>query len=80
MIGVIPSLVGSLTCHVDTFNVCPALAFLSPVQNIIFLSVHFFTLLVQQPGQAGVLGRLSLYSGYLNKEIHYQRLTQTFTR
>ncbi len=47
-----------------TIDFCPALAGLvSPVQNIIFLTVHFFTLLVpiaQQPGQAGVLGRLSL--------------------
>ncbi len=35
----------------------------SPAQNIIFLIVHFFTLLVpiaQQPGQAVVLGHLSL--------------------
>jgi hypothetical protein len=44
---------------------CPALAALvSPVQNIIFNTIHFFTLLVpiaQQPGQAGMLGRLSLY-------------------
>jgi hypothetical protein len=43
---------------------CPALAALvSPVQNIIILTAHFFTLFVliaQQPGQAGVLGRLSL--------------------
>jgi hypothetical protein len=42
----------------------PAMAALvSPVKNIIFLTVHFFTLFVhiaQQPGQAGVLGRLSL--------------------
>ncbi len=41
---------------------CPTLAALvSQVQNIIFLTAHFFTLLVpitQQPGQAVVLGRL----------------------
>ncbi len=46
---------------------CPALAALvSPVQNIIFITVHFFTLLVpiaRQPGQAVVLGRLSLSLG-----------------
>jgi hypothetical protein len=38
-------------------------ALVRPVQNIIFLGEHFFTLLVpiaQQPGQAVVLGRLSL--------------------
>jgi hypothetical protein len=45
----------------------PALAAkVSPVQHIIFLTVHFFTLLVpiaQQPigRQAGVLGRLYKY-------------------
>jgi hypothetical protein len=47
-----PSLVGLL-------DFCPALAVLvSSVQNIIFLTAHFITLLVpiaQQPGQAGVL-------------------------
>jgi hypothetical protein len=41
-----------------------ALALVSPVQNIVFLASHFFTLLVliaQQPvGQAVVLGRLYL--------------------
>ncbi len=46
---------------------CPALASLvNPVQNIFFLTVHLFTLLVliaQQPGQAVVLGRLSLCLG-----------------
>jgi hypothetical protein len=47
-----------------TIDFCPALAALvSPVKNIIFLPLLFFTLLVpiaQQPWQAGVLGRLSL--------------------
>ncbi len=41
------------------------LVLVSPVQNIIFLTAHFFTLSVpfaEQPGQAGVLGRLSLVS------------------
>jgi hypothetical protein len=50
-------------------DVCPALAACSsqpsyPVQNIIFLAAHFFTLLVsipQQPGQAVVLGHKYLY-------------------
>jgi hypothetical protein len=42
-------------------------ALVSPVQNIIFLTVNFFTLLVliaQQPGQAGVQSRLSLSLWY----------------
>ncbi len=43
---------------------CPALSILViPVPNIILLTANFFTDLVpiaQQPGQAGVLGRLSL--------------------
>jgi hypothetical protein len=46
-----------------TVDFFPAFAALvSPVQNIIFLIAHFFTLFVpiaQQPGQAVVLGRLS---------------------
>jgi hypothetical protein len=54
-------LVGSLA---GTIDFCPALAALiSPVKKIIFLTEHFFTLLIpiaQQAGQAGVLGRLSL--------------------
>ncbi len=64
MIGFFPWLV-CLTRRAGTIDFCPALAALvSPVQNIIFLTIHFFTLLVpiaQQPGQAVVLGRLSLY-------------------
>jgi hypothetical protein len=63
MIGVLPRLV-RWTRRAGTLDFCPALAGLfSPVQNIMFLTVHFFTLLVpiaQQPGQAGVLGSLSL--------------------
>ncbi len=59
-----PSLVGSLGCRAGTIDFCPALAALfGPVQNIIFLTAHFFTLLtpiVLQSGQAVVLGRLSL--------------------
>jgi hypothetical protein len=47
-----------------TIDFSPALAALvSLVQNIIFLTAHFFTLTVpiaQQPGPAAVLGRLSL--------------------
>jgi hypothetical protein len=61
--GVLPWLV-RWTRRAGTIEFRPALAALvSPVQNIIFLTVHFFTLLVsiaQQPEQAGVLGRLSL--------------------
>ncbi len=56
------SLVGSWARHAVTNDFCPAWAALvSLVQNIIFLTAHFFTLLVhvaQQPGQAVVLGRL----------------------
>ncbi len=56
------SLVGSWARHAVTIDFCPALAALvCPVQNIIFLATHFFTLLVyvaQQSGQAVVLGRL----------------------
>jgi hypothetical protein len=47
-----------------TIDFCHALAALvSPVQNIIFLTAHFSTLLVSiahQTGQAGVLGPLPL--------------------
>ncbi len=62
-----PSLVGSLprwAHRACTVEFCSALAALvSPVQNIIFLAAHFFTLIVpifRQPGQTVVLGRLSL--------------------
>jgi hypothetical protein len=60
MIGVLPWLV-RWVCHAVTRDFCPALAALyivGPEQNIFFLSVHFFNLL--SPGQAVVLGRLSL--------------------
>ncbi len=61
--GVLPRLV-HWARRADTIYFCPALADLvSPVQNIIFLTAYFFTLLApltQQPGQAVVLGRLSL--------------------
>jgi hypothetical protein len=64
MHGFLPWLI-RWTCRASTRDLCPALAALvNPVQNIVFLPVQFFTLLVpiaQQPGQAGVLGRLSLY-------------------
>ena len=64
MRGVLPWLV-RWTRRAGTIDFCLALAALdSTVQNIIFLTIHFFTLLVpiaQQPGQAGMLGRLSLY-------------------
>ncbi len=54
-----------MTRRASSIDFGPALAALvSPaVRNIIFLTGHFFTFLVpiaQQPGQAGVLGRLSL--------------------
>jgi hypothetical protein len=67
MIGVLHWLVPWLvpwTRRAGTVDFCPVLdALVSPVQNIIFRTGQFFTLLVptaQQPGQAGVLGRLSL--------------------
>jgi hypothetical protein len=44
-------------------GICPVLV--SPVQNIIFLTAHFFTVKVpiaQQPGQVVLLGRQSLGS------------------
>jgi hypothetical protein len=53
----------SSVCSLDKRS-CPVLdALVSTVQNIIFLTIHFFTLSVpiaQQPGLAVVLGRLSL--------------------
>jgi hypothetical protein len=67
MIGVLPLLL-RWTRHAGTIDFCPALAApVSPVHNIIFLAVNFFTLLVataQQPGQSVVLGRLSLCDSY----------------
>ncbi len=60
-----PSLVGSLrsSCRYYRFFCSALAALVSPVQNIIFLTAHFFTSLVpivQQPRQAVVLGCLSL--------------------
>jgi hypothetical protein len=50
-------------CHAGA-NFCFALAALvGPVQNILFLTVHYFQTFVtiaQQAGHAAVLGRLSL--------------------
>jgi hypothetical protein len=63
MKGVLPWLV-RWARRAGKVDISPALAALiSPVQNIIVLTVHFLTFLVpiaQQPGQAGVLGSLSL--------------------
>jgi hypothetical protein len=64
MKGVPPCLV-RWACCAGTVDFCPVLAALvSPVQNIMFLTAHFFTLLVpspmQNPVQTVVLGRLSL--------------------
>ncbi len=62
MTGILPWLV-RWTCRSGTIDFCTASAsIVSMVQNIIFFTIHFFTLLVpiaQQPGQAGVLGRMS---------------------
>ncbi len=53
-----------LACRAGTRTFCSALAALvGAVQNIFFLSVHYFNscvLIAQQVGQAVVLGRLSL--------------------
>jgi hypothetical protein len=63
MKGILPWMV-RWARRASTVHFCPALAALvSPVQTITFLIAHFFALLVpiaQQPGQAVVLGRLSL--------------------
>jgi hypothetical protein len=63
MKGVFPWLI-RWACCVGTGDFCPALAVLvSSVQNIFFLTVHFFNSFVstaQQVGQAVVLGRLTL--------------------
>jgi hypothetical protein len=52
------------SCRAGPRVFCSALAALvGPVQNIVFLTVHFFYSFVpiaQQAGQAAVLGRLSL--------------------
>jgi hypothetical protein len=53
-----PSLVGSLDSRSGTIDFCPTVR-----TKKIFLTVHFFTLVVpiaQQPGHAGVLGGVSL--------------------
>jgi hypothetical protein len=59
-----PSLVGSLSCRVGTRDFCPALAtIVCPVQNMFFISIHYFTSFVpiaQQAGQTVMPGRLSL--------------------
>jgi hypothetical protein len=59
-----PSLVAvRWACRAATRDLCPALAALvDPVQNIFFLAVHDFRCvhIVQQAGQAVMLGRPSL--------------------
>jgi hypothetical protein len=51
-------------CRAGTKDFCSALvALVGPAQNIFFLTVHYFNSfgpIAQQPGQAVVLGRLSL--------------------
>ncbi len=61
-----------------TRDFCPALAALvGTVQNIFFLTVHYFNLFVpiaQQPGQAVVLGRLSLcVSGPVSNDTGWRK-------
>ncbi len=63
-----PSVVGlSRSRRAGTIDFSSALAALvSPVQNIIFHTAHFLTFVsahrAQQPGQAVMLGHLSLFS------------------
>jgi hypothetical protein len=63
------------TRRASTRDFCSVLAALvSPVYNIIFLILHFSTLLVpitQQPGQAGVLGRLSLIMTVVYRSVSF---------
>ncbi len=53
-----------LACRAGTRDFCSALAAqVGPVQNIFFLTVHYFNDFVpiaQQAGQAAMLGRLSV--------------------
>jgi hypothetical protein len=68
-----PSLVGSLSLSCNsTRDFCPALAALvGPVQNIFFLTVHYFNSFVpitQQAGQAAVLDRLYVSLGMASKK------------
>ncbi len=59
-----PSLVVRLSLHASTKGFSPSVAALfSPIQNILFFTVHYFNSFVriaQQAGQAVVQGRLSL--------------------
>jgi hypothetical protein len=61
MKGALPWLVSWAICA-GTRNFCSALAALvGPVQNILFLTILYFSLflfIAQQAGQAAVLGRL----------------------
>ncbi len=63
MKGVLPWLV-PWACRGSTKDFCSALAALvGPVENIFFLTVHYFNYffpIAQQAGQAAMLGRLSL--------------------
>ena len=51
-------------CRVGTRDFCSALAALvGPVQNMFFITIHYYNSFVpiaQQAGQAAVLGRLSI--------------------
>jgi hypothetical protein len=64
MKGVLTVLGWFWACRASTRDFCSALAVLvSPVQNIFFLTVHYFNSLVpiaHQAGQTAVLDRLSL--------------------
>ncbi len=70
--GVLPWLV-RWARSAGSIDFCPALAALViPIQNIICITAHFLTLLVpitQPPGQAVVLGRLSLCLWLWRSEI-----------
>jgi hypothetical protein len=52
-----------LVCWAVQWRARDLTALVGPVQNIFFLTVHYFDFffpIAQQPGQAAVLGRLSL--------------------
>jgi hypothetical protein len=62
MKGVLPRL-GCWARSAGTTDFCPALpALVSPIQNIIYLTAHFFTLLVPAPSN---LGRQSCWVAFL---------------
>jgi hypothetical protein len=79
-VGVLPYLV-RWARHAGTIDFCPALAALvSPVQHIIFLTAHFFTLLVTWAGsRAGSPVSVSLVIfGIKSSSVKKQRRPKNF--